>query len=96
LKSHKKVLSALAKNELIGLKARVVKSSDPTLENLSGVIVDETMNTLGLEAAGKELMLDKKSVTLSIKFPGEELVISGKSLMQRPEERLKKLWTKVK
>lgn len=96
MKLSKKVLSALAKNELIGLEAKVVKSSDPSLEGLSGSIVDETMNTIELRVDKKDLKLDKKSITLAVRFPEGEIEISGSDILQRPEERLKKLWTKVK
>ncbi|MCK4327808.1 MAG: ribonuclease P protein subunit [Candidatus Diapherotrites archaeon] len=90
------MLRALASNELIGLDARVVKSSDPSLEGLSGKLVDETMNTLELETEGRVRKLDKKSVTLIIRFPDGEYEVPGREILQRPEERLKKLWTKVK
>ncbi len=96
MKLSKAVLRALASNELIGLDARVVKSSDPSLEGLSGKLVDETMNTLELETEGRVRKLDKKSVTLIIRFPDGEYEVPGREILQRPEERLKKLWTKVK
>ncbi len=96
MKLSKHVLRALAKNELIGLNARVNKASDPTLEGKKGKIVDETLNTIELRCKEKDLMLDKKSVTLVINFPEGEFEIPGREMLQRPEERLKKLWTKVK
>jgi len=96
LRLSKKVLRALAKNDLIGLEAAVVRSSDPSLEGISGTIIDETMNTLELSAGGRTVKLDKKSVVLSIGFPEGKMEISGSDILQRPEERLKKLWTKVK
>ena len=92
----KGALRALACNELIGLDARVVRSSDPSLEGLDGRIVDETMNTVEMRSGEKVLKLDKKSVTLAIRFPEGEYEIPGREILQRPEERLKKLWTKVK
>ena len=95
MKSSRKKLKALATNELIGLDAEVKKSTDPTLDGLKGTIVDETMQTLTLEVKGVDKKIDKKSVVLWIRFPDEPMEIAGKELLQRPEERLKKLWRKV-
>ena len=89
-------LRALASNELIGLVARVTRASDPGLEGTSGKIVDETLNTIEVRCGKKDVVLDKKSITLAIAFPEGEFEIPGREMLQRPEERLKKLWTKVK
>ena len=96
MKLSKCALRALASNELIGLEARVVKSSDPSVQGRSGKIVDETMNTVELRCGERDLVLDKRAITLAIKFLGGEYEVPGREIMQRPEERLKKLWTKVK
>lgn len=96
MKLSKRVLRALASNELIGLDARVVRGSDPSIEGLGGRIVDETMNTIEIETKGGIKTLDKKSVVLAIQFPDGEYEVPGREILQRPEERLKKLWTKVK
>ena len=96
MRLSKRALRALAKNDLIGLDTTVVRSPDPSLEGISGTITDETMNTLELEANGRTVTLDKKSVVLAIVFPEGKIEISGRDIIQRPEERLKKLWTKVK
>lgn len=96
MKLSKRALRALAENELIGLEAQVVKASDPALQGVKGKIVDETMKTIELRFNKKEVKLDKKSITLAISFPTGKIEIPGREMIQRPEERLKKLWTKVK
>lgn len=97
MRSSRKALRAVAGTELIGLSARVVRSADPALMGLSGVIVDETMNTVELESEGKARKLDKKGITIAVRLPtGEEVQVAGRELLQRPDERLKKLWKKVK
>ena len=97
LRSSRKALRAVAGTELIGLGARVVKSADPSLTGMSGVIVDETMNTVELEAGGRVRKLDKRGITIAVRLPtGEEVQVAGRELLQRPDERLKKLWKKVK
>ena len=42
------------KGELIGLKAKVVRCSDPTLVNRTGKIIDETKNTLLIKTRDNE------------------------------------------
>ena len=96
MKLSKKVLRALAENDLIGLEIEVVRSADPSLEGLKGSVVDETMNTLEIRTGKGNVRIDKKSVSLAIQFPQGKMEVSGRDILQRPEERLKKLWTKVK
>jgi ribonuclease P protein subunit POP4 len=86
----------LATRELIGLQATVVRGTDPTLRGVGGEIVDETMNTLTLRTGSGEKRINKKAVTLAIQFPDERIEISGTELLQRPDERLKKLWRKAR
>ena len=96
MKLSRSALRALASNDLIGLEVKVVRASDSSLQGLQGKIVDETMNTLDIRGEKKDVTIDKKSVTIAIGFPEGEIEINGRDLLQRPEERLKKLWKKVK
>jgi ribonuclease P protein subunit POP4 len=96
LKSRKEVFRALAENELVGLHCEVVKSSQKHQEGLQGKIVDESLNTLTLETKQGQKKIQKKAVTLKISFPNKELTIQGEDLLQRPHERLKKLWRKIR
>src|SRR3989337_2993766 len=43
----------LRKHELIGLRVEIVRSEDPGLLGVAGVVVDETRNTLLIDAAGR-------------------------------------------
>lgn len=80
----------ILRHELVGLRAKVVESSDPSQEGLEGVIIDETKNTLTLQKERKR-RLSKESVTLSIHTEsGLELLVNGSLLLGRPEERIKK------
>jgi len=55
----------LPKHELVGLRAEVVDSSDPTLVGLSGEVVRETMKTLVLEGASGVSTVPKSGTTLT-------------------------------
>jgi len=79
-------------HELVGLKARIVKSSDPTLKNLMGSVVDETKNTLKIYIKGKMKTIPKVNSSFLFNLPdGTKVRIHGSLLVGRPEDRLSKL-----
>jgi ribonuclease P protein subunit POP4 len=80
----------LGAQELIGLRARVVDSTDKSRIGAVGRIIDETKNTFVLEAKGREKTLPKVEVTLKIFFSSKKsAVVCGKELVGRPEERIR-------
>lgn len=82
----------LIAHELIGLKAYVEESKDPTLNGLFGFIVDETKNMLRIDVNGKIKSMPKSIVTLRFWLPnGSNYVIKGERIVGRPEDRVKKL-----
>lgn len=83
----------LLRHELIGLEARVMDSSDPTLLGTSGKVVDETRNMLVIEQGKKIKTISKSTSTFLITLPdGERVTVDGKKLVGRPEERVKRRW----
>lgn len=81
----------LVRHELIGLKVKVAKSTDPTQKNLSGTVVDETYNTLTIEAKGKEKKVVKSNCVFVFTLPGGTKVeVDGSVIVGRPEDRIKK------
>lgn len=81
----------LLQHELIGLQAKIIESSEETLENREGIIVNETRNTLTLKEKNKLKTIPKSQVKLSIILPNKEKVnINGKKLIARPADRVKK------
>ena len=82
----------ILQNELIGLKVEVTESTNETLENKRGVLVDETRNTFTLNENGELKKKKKKEITLLIQTPeGEKVKVKGRKLVVRPEDRTKKL-----
>lgn len=78
-------------HELIGLRVRVVNSTNPSLIGVQGTIIDETRETLVIEGAGKSKVIPKASAILRIVLPsGEWKEVDGVRLVARPEERIKK------
>ena len=88
----KKDLKTIATNLLIGQQIEIIKSYDKTLIGVKGRVVDETLKTLTIDGGKK---ISKAVVTLQIRYKDKSLVVDGKDLLQRPEERLKKLWRKA-
>jgi len=82
--------SNLPRHELIGLRAEVVKSTDPGKLGFRGRVVDETRNTIVLETARGEKRVPKSEVDLRFELEDDEIMINGSRLLFRPEDRLKK------
>jgi len=83
----------LLRHELIGMKTTIILSSDPTLVNLKGVIVDETKKMLILETPEGRKKIPKQVAHLGFTLPGGRRVnVDGKLLVGRPEERIKHRW----
>jgi ribonuclease P protein subunit POP4 len=88
----KRTRQNLLAHELIGLRAKVAGSSDPTLLGLEGVVVDETKNTLLIEVQGRRKRLLKQVCLFGFHLDdGEEVLIDGRLLCRRPEDRVKLL-----
>lgn len=95
--------SNIVRHELCGLKVRIEKSTDPSVEKLTGVIVDESYNmikieakkTKGVEKRGKkkpkEKSIPKRNSIFIFTLPnGVKVRIDGELLVGRPEDRIKK------
>ncbi|HDD46072.1 MAG TPA: ribonuclease P protein subunit [Candidatus Aenigmarchaeota archaeon] len=82
----------IVRHELIGLKVKVTSSTNKTIEGLAGLVVDETKNMLFIEKRnGKVSMVAKKDCTFSFILPnGERVLVSGKDIVGRPEDRIKR------
>lgn len=81
------IVTKLLKGELIGKKLRLMRDSDGM--TLTAKIIDETKNTLVVEADNKKKRISKALYTLE--FDGGEKLIrmSGRLFLKRPEERIK-------
>lgn len=77
-------------HELIGLKARIEKSLNKSLEGIEGIIIDETKKTITIETEKGKKIIPKDVVVLAISVGSKNLLINGRLLLGRPEERIKK------
>lgn len=85
----------LVRHELIGLKAKVVKSLNKKNVGISGKVIDESRNIIVIEkAGGKEVKLSKEHNVFVFSLGRQKVRIDGKILVGRPENRIKKKFKK--
>jgi len=82
----------LVRHELISLPIKILKSTDPTQKGLSGKVIDETYNTIKIEAKdGNEKTVIKKNCVFIFTIPNRAKVqVDGGLLISRSEDRIKK------
>ena len=79
-------------HEIIGLDARIVESSDPTIAGLEGTIVFETKNTISIRSGSRTRQVAKSAAkTIEIHAQTGACFISGPTLIARPEDRISRL-----
>lgn len=77
-------------HDLVGLRTKVVSSTDPTQIDLDGVVVDETAKLLVLSIEGVNKKIPKKNATFTFYIP-QPVTIEGSRISYSPAERLKRL-----
>ncbi len=86
---------SLVRHELIGLHAKVLKSTNPSNIGIEGRIIDESFKTISISSGGKERKVFKENVVMLIELPtGQKVQVEGKLLLGRPWERIKKKFPK--
>jgi ribonuclease P protein subunit POP4 len=82
----------ILKHEIIGLPARIVESSDPTMEGINGTIVFETRNTILIRKDSRIRQAAKKAIKkMRLQMDSSACFISGSALIGRPEDRVSRL-----
>ena len=91
----------IVRHELIGLRVRIEKSTDKSLEKLSGKVIDESYNILKIEGKKrsekrpKEKSIPKLNSIFIFTLPnGVKVEVDGCLLVGRPEDRIKKRFEK--
>ena len=80
----------MAKRELIGLTAEIIDSKNKSNIGIKGTIVDETKETIVIDADQGRKTLFKNNITLKIESNNQTVLIEGNVLSGRPKERIKK------
>jgi len=81
----------LIHHEFIGLEVKVVESKNVYLKGISGVVIDETKNTIVLKRKdGKLVRVPKGICRFMFNLPsGDKVLVDGMIICHRPEDRLK-------
>jgi len=78
-------------HEWTGLTVSVKDSTDPNIRGISGLVRNETRNTIVIESRGLILRVAKYRATFAATLPtGETLTVDGNQIRYRPEDRVKK------
>ncbi len=67
----------------------VLDDSNPSNVKIRGKVVDETMKTLVIRSAGMK-RIAKKDAVFKFSLGGVAVKVEGRTLMGRPEDRVKK------
>ncbi len=79
----------ILKDELIGLEIEVLSDSNPANVRIRGKVVDETMKTLVIRGE-RTWKIAKKDAIFRFNLDGAAVKVEGKTLIGRPEDRVKK------
>jgi ribonuclease P protein subunit POP4 len=86
-----KITPAFVQGEFIGLKAKIVESSNSDNVGISGTVIDETRNTLLIRRKDADKTVVKDLSVFHFTMPDGTIVeVDGKVILGRPEDRLKK------
>lgn len=82
--------SNLIYHNLVGRRARILASSDPTQVGMEGKVIDETAHTLTiLSPSGARVV--PKGISRFAFFVPNETVVEGREIALSQEDRLKRL-----
>ncbi len=77
-------------NELIGLKVTVVDSSDKKQKGISGLVIDETKNTLRVFDGRGVKSIVKRNSKFAFKVSKRRFIVRGEEINFRPYDRIEK------
>ncbi len=87
-----KITPSILQHEFIGLRAKVVQSSNPSCVGICGRVLDETRNTFTILHKQEEKTVVKVISVLHFTLPdGTVVEVDGKVLVGRPEDRVKRV-----
>ncbi len=81
----------LSREELIGLKVKIIECTDPSWIGQKGLIIDETKNTFLIEIENKKKIIGKKTAKFEFIINSKKILINGEKIIFRPEDRIKKI-----
>lgn len=80
----------ITRHELIGLDAKISGASNKSQKTIKGLVTAETRNTLTISLGKKEKTVAKDKASFIFNLAGTLVEVEGKTLIGRPEDRVKK------
>lgn len=86
-----KAAATITQSELIGLNAKVTKSTNKDSVGITGTVIDETRNTLIIRHNNTDKTVPKETTVFQFTLPNGSIVeVEGDAITGRPEDRVKK------
>ena len=86
-----RVTPAFLQHEIIGLNAKIVRSTHTGYVGITGKVIDETRNTLVIRHRTKDKAIVKNTAVFHFTLSDGTIVeVEGNAIVGRPEDRLKK------
>jgi ribonuclease P protein subunit POP4 len=86
-----KAAATITQGELIGLNAKVTKSTNKDSVGITGTVINETRNTLVIRHNNTDKTIPKETTIFQFTLPnGSILEVEGNAITGRPEDRIKK------
>lgn len=87
-----KITPSILQREFIGLRAKIVASSNTFNIGIKGMITDDSRNTLSIRQGNEEKIIIKDTSIFHVTLPDRQIIeIDGRVLVGRPEDRVKKI-----
>jgi ribonuclease P protein subunit POP4 len=88
----KRTVKNLIFHEIIGLKVKIIKHSDPSLEGVEGIVTWETTRSLRIKKAdGRNITVTKLGGRFLFYLNGKRVLVEGENILGDPIERVKRL-----
>ena len=86
-----KGMLAILQHDLIGLNAKVARSSNSDYVNITGRVLKETRNTITILHRNKRKIVVKEAALFHFTLSDGTIVeVDGKAIVGRPEDRIKR------
>jgi ribonuclease P protein subunit POP4 len=81
-------LENLKFHEMIGMQAKIIKSTNPQINNIKGSIVNETKSTFILSTNKGLKKFPKQQNVWEFQLNGAKISLNGKMISKKPEDRI--------
>ena len=81
-------LENLKFHEMIGMQTKIVKSTNPQINNIKGRIINETKSTFVLSTTNGLKKFPKLQNEWEFELNGRKILLNGRMISKKPEDRI--------